>query len=379
MAGFTRRSFIQTTVAAGIGAACAPAAAPAGTPGAAGSTGAAWEGEWNQLIAAAKKEGKLALVTYPGPGYREAIAVFEAAFPGITVEQTPLNASNFVPRWQQERKAGVYEYDAMTSTWAITPRTMAEEGGIVPIRQVITRPDLLDDKVWLGGFDKGFLDKDEKWVYASFIERREDLWINTDMVADGEIKTVDDLLNPKWKGKILTGDPRAHGGGFSPGTQLRLARGEEFLKRLWKDQECAYSRDNRQLTEFMVRGRYAIGAGAVYRDILIEFTAQGLGKNLKRVDVDDIDSAGGGRNIVWMFDKAPDPNAAKLFINWLLTKEGQTVWSKHGQTNSRRLDVEPAMPDLMPVPGKNYRNSDSWDMVPEFAKTQEIARAIVGS
>lgn len=76
----------------------------------------------------AKREGRLGLVTTVGAVYRETVAGFEAAFPGITVEHTSLNASGFTPRFLQERQAGLNDYDAMTSTWAIVPRKMADEG-----------------------------------------------------------------------------------------------------------------------------------------------------------------------------------------------------------------------------------------------------------
>ena len=371
----TRRTFLGATAAA-TAAACAPATAPATQSQPAGAA-TGWEAEWQELVKAAKSEGKLTLVTAIGAGYRDAVAAFEDAFPGISVEHTSLNASNFTPRALQEWKSGIFSYDAMTSTWAIVPRAMADEGMVVPIKQVIFRPDVLDTKVWQDGFDAGYRDKDEKWVYAGFVERREDLWINTDMVQPNEIAKVEDLLNPKWKGKIVTGDPRAHGGGFTPGTILRMEKGDDFVKRLWKDQECAFSRDNRQLTEFMVRGRYAIGIGAVFREILEEFTAENLGKNLKRLDLESIDSVSGGRNNVWMFNKAPHPDAGKLFVNWLLSKEGSAIWSKYGATNSRRVDVPPAYPDVIPAPGKKYRSTDAWDMVDEFQKTQDLAKAVL--
>lgn len=375
-----RRTFLHTagTASASLAAACAPGAAPPGTGTAErAGTASGWEAEWQDLLRAAKQEAKLSLVTTVGASYKDAVAAFEAAFPGITVEHTSLNASNFTPRFLQERKSGVNSYDAMTSTWAIVPRAMADEGYVQPIRSVLFRQDVLDDKAWRGGFEAGFLDKDEKWVYSSFVERSEDLWINTDLVGSGEITKMEDLLNPKWKGKIRTGDPRAHGAGFVPGTMMRLEKGDDFVKRLWKDQECAFSRDNRQLVEMMIRDKYAIAIAGMTREILDEFLAQGLGKNLKRLDVEGIDSVGGGSNIVWAFREPPHPNAAKLFVNWLLTKEAQTLWSKHAKTNSRRADVEATFPDIAPEPGRKYRTRDTWDMVGEFAKTQELAKVIL--
>lgn len=376
-----RRAFLSAsgaTVAAGAAAACAPAAPGPVAPGASGGeTKTGWEAEWGDLVNAAKREGRLALVTTVGAVYKDAVAAFEAAFPGIPVDHTSLNASNFTPRFLQERQAGLNDYDAMTSTWAIVPRKMADEGYVQPIMSVLFRGDVLDDKAWHGGFEAGFLDKDEKWVYSSFVERSEDLWINTDQVGPNEITKPEDLLNPKFKGRIRTGEPRTHGAGFTPLTMLRLEKGDDFVRRLLRDQQMVYSRDNRQLVEMMVRGQFAIAIGGMNRQVFKEFLDQGLGKNLKRLDIEGVDSVGGGSNVVWAFRDPPHPNASKLFVNWLLTKEGQTLWGRAVPINSRRVDVEPVAPDLMPEPGKRYRSRDSWDMAPEYAKTQELAKAIL--
>ena len=214
-----------------------------------------------------------------------------------------------------------------------------------------------------------------KWVYAYAQERSESLWVNTDLVQDGEIKSVEDVLNPKWKGKITSSDPRAQGGGFNPATVMRLSYGDDIIKRLWKDQEVVLSRDERQLTESMVRGRYAIGVGAVYKVILEEFLAQGLGKNLKRLDLDNVDSVGASGNVLLVFNHAPHPSAARLFANWLLTREGQTIWTKYALSNSRRVDVEPTTPRLQPDPSRKYPQIDAGGMLDDVAKTQELARA----
>lgn len=335
-----------------------------------------WEAEWDTLVKAAQGEGKLVLVTTVGAGFRDAVAAFEAAFPGILVEHTSLQASQFTPRLLQERQAGIYSYDAMTTTWVIVPRAMATNGALEPVRSVLFRPDVLDDKAWRDRFAGGYLDLGEpKWVYAYAQERSESLWVNSDLVQEGEIKSVQDLLNPKWKGKITGSDPRAQGGGFNPATVMRLAYGDDIIKRLWKDQEVVLSRDERQLTESMVRGRYAIGIGAVYKVVLAEFMAQGLAKNLKRLDLDNVDNVGASGNVLLVFNRAPHPTAAKLFANWLLTREGQATWTKHALSNSRRVDVEPTNPRVQPDPARKYPQLDAGGMLDEVAKTQDLAKA----
>ncbi len=160
---------------------------------------------------------------------------------------------------------------------------------------------------------------------------------------------------------------------------MRLAYGDDIVKKLWVDQQVVLGRENRQMTEQMVRGRYAIGIGAVTDNILSEFLAQGLGKNLKHLELDNVEQVSGGGDVVQMVNRAPHPNAAKLFINWLLTKEGSTIWSKYAETNSRRTDVPPFDPAQQPTPGKKYIQLDTDELAPELGKTQEIAQKVLTS
>ncbi|MSQ28335.1 MAG: extracellular solute-binding protein [Dehalococcoidia bacterium] len=178
-----------------------------GGAGSQGATKAAWEKDWDDLVAAAKKEGSLVLVTNLGPAFKNAAAASLKAGPGVTVELITQLASAFAPKAVQERQAGVYSYDVTTQPDGTVPLALILAGAMDPIRPLIMRPDILDDKSWQGGFEAGFPDKDKKWGYAGFQEVHRAVWINTDLIKEGEIKTFDDLLNPKWKGKIVGGDP----------------------------------------------------------------------------------------------------------------------------------------------------------------------------
>jgi iron(III) transport system substrate-binding protein len=148
--------------------------------------------------------------------------------------------------------------------------------------------------------------------------------------------------------------------------------GDDLVKRLWKDQEVVIQRDFRTATEAMVRGRYAIGIGAVDEFIYKEFAQQGLGKNLKPVDLDDFDTISYS-DVLMYVNKAPHPNAAKLFINWIMTKEGQTLWTKWTETNSRRADVAPVNPDVEPIPGRRYGSYEG-DGIDYDLRTRELAQ-----
>ncbi len=384
--GVNRRRFLTVSSAASAAlaaAACAPqaapapAAAPAQPAAPAPQQPAAWQQEWDKLVAAAKQEGKLVILTRPGSGYRKALDEFEKTFPGITVDHTSMVAVQYVPRLTQERQAGVYSLDAMVSTFGATGMGLRDAGGLEPLTPILFRPDIADDKAWADGFSGGWLDRQKQFAYGTSRVRTRWLWVNTDLVQDGEIKSVQDLLNPKWKGKIISADPRAAGWGYAPGALMWKANGDDIVKKFWKDQEAVLSRDYRQMMEGLIKGRFAIGLAAVNDTILPDFLKDGIGKNIKPLDIDNIDYVGIGLETAMLVNKAPHPNTAKLFLNWLLSKDGQTVWSKFAETNSRRLDVPPTRPDLVPPPERKLPLGDLEELEADRRKVIELATAVL--
>lgn len=340
-----RRSFLSSAAMLSAGAAavaCAPAATPpVPSPTTAGSAPAGqkeWEKEWDTLVAAAKKEGLIVYdVTRSSSGAQAALPAFMKAFPGITVEQTTSgSAAVFSEQVIKEQTGGVFTWDLFFMSNAPFSQ-LIPAGALAPLKPLIFHPDALDDKVWDGGFEAGWADKEKKMGYSFQSEVGFNLFINTDLVPEGEMKSLKDFLDPKWKGKMIMADPRVNGFGYTPLTAVRLAVDDAVLKRILIDQAPVFSRDTRQITEFMVRGQYAMAFGVV-PVVLAEFQKQGLGKNIKMVYLPEFQNQGMGKQ-VWLPKKAPHPNGAKLFVNWLLTKEGQSVWSPATEINSRRKDV----------------------------------------
>lgn len=353
-----------------------PAAAPASQPATAGISDA----DWNALVDAARGEGSLALATYAGSGFRVVVSEFEKAFPGISVEHSQFQSSSrdYVPRLLQEQKADLYAWDIAIMPTQEMLRQVRPSNGIEPIRPLLVRGDLLLDATWRDGFENGFNDIEKKWGYsiARYVENQ--FWYNTDLVQQGEIKTLNDILDPKWKGKIIGGDPRTKGSGFVTGSMMRLQTGgDEIMKRLYVDQAVVVSTDARQLTEAMVRGRYAIGVGAVDERILADFREQGLGNNVQQLDIKEVQYTNAASNTLWFLMKAPHPNAAKVFVNWVLSKDGSIAYSTNALVNSRRTDVPPVEENNAMVPGVKYPRSDAEELLPEMQKTQDIAKGIL--
>lgn len=384
----TRRDALRLlglTGAAAVVAACsqpAPAAPPTAAPAQpAGAAARPADADFQTVIDAAKKEGHLVVATYAGTANRKVMDAFEAAYPGITVEQTGFQSSSrdFFPRFFQERQAGLYQWDLILVPSTEVIVQAIPQNVVDPVRPLIVNPELLQDSTWQDGFEAGWLDKARQYSYAITRSRSQALWIDTNQVQDGEIKSYRDLLDPKWKGKILAGDLRTKGSGYWPGTTLRVKTGSDaIISQLWKDQQPTLSTDARQLTEQVVRGAFPIGLGAVSKSILIDFLAQGQGKNLKPIPTVEIDYVNSADHVLHYANKAPNPNAARLFVNWVLSKEGSAIYSKNLEDNSRRADVAPFDPDLTPEKGLDYVTIDAEPLIDQILKTQQVAKEVLG-
>ena len=340
-----------------------------------GRASAATSPEWEQTVTAAKKEGKVAINTFTGQGYGRVLKLFAQAYPEIKVDHTTLEPVEFSPRIINERKAGVYTWDVATMPTSTALQVLKPAGVFDPVRPAVIAPDARNDAHWRGGFEAGFLDRDKNLAYAFTLVRSVGLFVNADRVKPDELKSIKDLLDPKWKGKIAISDPRVIGSTFWPLTIARLKLGDGIMKQLLIDQDPVLSRDRNQLTEFMVRGRYPIAIG-LNGLALQDYQGKGVGKNVKTHLVPEMDYQASG-SVVWLINKAPHPNAARVLINWLLTKDAQAAWAKELQTNSRFVGIEPGEPQTVVPAGLQLTQIDAEELLPELVKTQDIARQLI--
>ncbi|MEK7215687.1 MAG: extracellular solute-binding protein, partial [Chloroflexota bacterium] len=363
-----------------LAAACSPSnAGPAPAPPVAGTAAPAgkapWEKEWDELVAAAKLEGKIAFVTRVGTGYRTALEVFEKAFPGIVVEQRQFATPRLSePVILAERGAGIYNWDLWEGSSTIALPSFRPKGVLAPLRPLLLRPDATDDSKWLNGFESGWLDNEKKLGYAFGAEVGGWFAIDSRQVGEGELKTFQDLLAPKWKGRIMLQDVR-QGATGGPMTSVRAAQGDEMVRRLIIDQQPTFSQDPRAITEALIRGQFPIGLG-VTKPVLQQFLDQGVGQQVKFVDLPPATYIT-YTNAIWYLDRAPHPNASKLFVNWLLTKEGQSAWAEHTQINSLRTDVPPQDPSRAPAPGRRYYAIGPEATIDDFPKTTEYMQKLI--
>ncbi len=287
---------------------------------------AGWQADWQATIKAAQKEGKVVVYEQWGPKARTELGrAFKQKF-GIDIEFVSAGTSTqLVPKLTQERSAGLYLADiiAAGTTTAITQ--MRPAGMLAPIDQMLILPDVKDPKTWRDG--KLYLDK-EKLVIGMSLDFASYLARNTEQVKEQEIKSYYDLLNPKWKGKILLHDPTINGPGngwvFAMAGLLGMDKTKDYLRQLVK-QEPALVSDYRLQVEWLAKGKYALVAG-IHAPTISEFIKLGAPVAKLRVKEGGLATSGAGALSI-PSGRMPHPNAAKLFINWILTKEGQTLFS----------------------------------------------------
>ena len=190
------------------------------------------------------------------------------------------------------------------------------------------------------------MDKARQKVFGNTWDQNQTIMYNTDLVKT-KPTTIKDLADPQWKGKLafleyLTGFTYIVAVGMNYHMKDQAA---EWIKKIFVDQEPTFLREGRQATEGLIRGEFAFATGPT-QPILEQFYAEGLGKNVAALDVPEMKIVTGQG--VLLYTKAPHPNAAKLLINWLLSKDGALAVNEHMRFNSRRADVPPANPAVHP-------------------------------
>jgi iron(III) transport system substrate-binding protein len=303
--------------------------------------------EWSQLASLAKREGRLAIAISPGVAYRESAVEFEKQFPYISMDVTQSAARDIQSRLLSERQSGSYLLDVYRASKTILP--LRDAGGFVPFRPQIIRPDVLDDSKWLDGFSAGFEEtKQQIYCYEGITAFL--FSVNRDVIPESQLSSVEQLVEPQWRGKIAAINLLAPSSASAGVAYLTLLKGQDWVRTLLS-QNITVTNDDRQLAEWVVRGTYPI-AFAPDAAQLLSLRNQGLGQNVKPLA--PTSELGGrfttGNGCMAIMNNAPHPAAARLFANWMLTQEAQAKWVAATGENSRRLDV-PGPPDTAPRPG----------------------------
>jgi iron(III) transport system substrate-binding protein len=350
----------------------ATACAPASNVSTSAATAVPSGGEWDALVQSAKKEGEL--VVFLGRAgtrqLRDAFPVFQDKF-GIKVTQVAGAGNENADKVLAERDTGVYTADLWMGGLTTINTRLLPKKVFDPIEPQFVLPEVKDKSGWMKSqFWWG--DPDKKFTFLFSASPNPLLSYNTDQVKSDEIKSFWDLLDPKWKGKIVARDPASAGtGGNTAYFYFHPQLGKDYLRRLFTEQDVTVAADARQATEWLALGKYSLYLLGSGTDVA-EAAAQGLPvKDSYGPFKEGARIAVGGTGSLSIFNKAAHPNAAKLFTNWWLSKEGQTVAQKaNPDDQSLRIDIpnDDVKPETRRLPDVEYSFIDSQ---PEVVSNQD--------
>jgi iron(III) transport system substrate-binding protein len=344
----------------------------------------AWQVIWEKTVAAAKKEGKLNF--YVGRyGTEPLLNEFRKEFPEIQLITVNGTGNSLGTRIIAEIRAGKFVADLFSGGANTNYEILYQGKALDSIKSALILPEVLDESKWYEGRHR-YTDPEQRHIFVYIANPSSSgFYYNTNLVSSKEFKSYWDLVAPRWKGKYVSQDPTSTGlGGGLQFMYYHPELGPEFIKRLFGDIQPTLGRDRRQITDWLAQGKFALCVGC--RD-----ANRAKNQGLPVDELDNVDwkeglelTTGGGS--MSLIKGGPNPNAAKVFINWFLTRRGQIAMQKYNDLygedapNSRRIDIPKDMlvPTNRMIPGKKYFDvSDPKyaDMTPIFQLSKELMKA----
>ena len=221
-----------------------------------------WQAEWERIQAAAKREGRVVVWGPPGAEARQALTSgFQKSFPGVDVEYTGASGSKVAPRLLAERQANQYLVDIHIGGTTTMLESLLDAKVLDPIPPMLILPDVIDTKKWWQGRLE-FSDKEGRYNLVFSTNVKTPVAINPQLMKKDALRSYWDLLDPPWSGKIVMRDPLTAGPGLATATfwYAQPGLGKEFLQKFFTQQKVIFSRDDRQMLEWVARGEYIIAA-----------------------------------------------------------------------------------------------------------------------
>src|SRR5262245_41487733 len=343
-----------------------------------------WQVTWEKTVATAKKEGKLNF--YVGRyGTEPLLNEFRKEFPEIRLVTVNGTGNSLGTRILTEQRAGNVVADLFSGGANTNYEVLYQGKALDSIKSTLIMPEVLDESKWYEGKHR-YTDPEQRHIFVYIANPSSSgFHYNTKLVNPKDFKSYWDLVAAKWKGKYVSQEPTSTGlGGGLQFMYYHPELGPEFIKRLFGDLQPTFGRDRRQITDWLAQGKYALCIGC-------RETARAKSQGLPVDEFDSVDwkeglelTTGGGT--MSLIKGGPNPNAAKVFINWFLSRRGQIALQKYNDLygedppNSRRMDIPKDMlaATNRMISGKRYFDvSDPKyaDMTPIFNLVKEIMKA----
>jgi len=343
--------------------------------------------EWEQTVRAAEKEGQ---VTVSIGGYGAIIdsGVFQKAFPKIKITSITGAGTDLTARIAAERRAGKYLVDVYNGGGNSLFQILYLGKILDPIKPALLLPEVADPQKWWEGKQK-YADKEGQYilVYEGNVAAGAGAGYNTQLLDPREYRSYWDFLNPKLRGKIMSTDIRRLRGAGIPWQFLYYYPdlGPKFLRRLFGEMDVTMVADLRQAVDWLGSGKFALCL-PVQGGTIFKAKNQGLPvdqfESYHFKEGVNLSSAFGS---LALLNRAPHPNAAKVFVTWLLSREGQTLFQRvisvpGDARNSRRIDVpkDHIPPDEQRrdrMPYFDTDDPDTKDLTPVMKLLDEIVAA----
>jgi iron(III) transport system substrate-binding protein len=297
--------------------------------GASSLSASAQDGDWNAVVDAAKKEGKIVVynMALGAPYFTAVIKSFEKKY-GISVESLDLRASELSERIRTEQAAGRHLGDAEMITSTMIEEQLSNGDYVQKLPTIPNATNLRPPF------------KTTEYSVPAYVQPM-GILINTRLVKpDDEPKSWNDLTSPKWKGKILSDDMRPLGSGNTLFAVLQNHMGKEFNEKL-AEQKPVFSRDMRNDARRVARGEYAM-----YIPQVFAFASDLKGLPVKVVIPGE--GAPYAQMELALLKNAPHPNAARLFIQHFLDPDSQALYANAWMLPVVKGAAERANPDAQP-------------------------------
>jgi iron(III) transport system substrate-binding protein len=298
------------------------------------------EQDWERAVKAAEQEGQVVVYKIAQDAEWHA---FQKKFSKIKVVLIQGNAAQIQQRILAERRAGKFLADVVRLGGG-TSTSLYKAKALDPIGPALMLAEVKDVSKWFDGkHHYNDIDNQYVFVYAAFPLHL--LGYNQKLVDPKTLTSYSDLLDPKWKGKITLKDPQEPGG-QSPLLFLyhNPQLGPEYLKKLFSTAALTLVRNDRLQTDWLAAGKFPLTLTSKATEVE-EAKNQGLPVDVLDAHAFKRDGVGleAGGTMLALMNNAPHPNAAKVLINWFLSREGQIAIQKTGAEdagqNSLREDI----------------------------------------
>ena len=330
-----------------------------------------WQMEWEKTLKAAETEGEVSVYVVDYPKFT--VERFQKAYPKIKLSLVDgPSGPDLSSKLMAERRAGKYQADLFIAGQGAHVSVLYPAKALAPMAAFIL-PEVKDESKWFKGklrfidpeSNRSFVFQGHRGLYISY---------NTNRAKAEDIRSWWDLTQSKWKGQIVGYDPSIAGTARNALWFMykNPSLGPEFMNKLLGETEITFSRTHRQVVDWLAgKAALCIACGDAENA-----KHQGLPVDIVTHSLKEGDYVAGGQGVVSLITPTPHPNAARIFLNWFLSREGQTLFQefsvKSGQlnANSRRMDIPK---DVIRPEYRLKEDSTYWENGPNV--DQETAEA----